>query len=65
MSNLKDLGIELQDEKIKHNCDTEMFDLIFCMNKKYICYEKMRILDICLEKNKLINHIKSNNVESQ
>ena len=65
MSNLKDLDIELDDENIKHNCEKELFDLIFCMNKKYVCYENMRILDICLEKKNLINHIKSNNVESQ
>ena len=50
MSNLKDLDIELDDENIKHNCEKELFDLIFCMNKKYVCYENMRILDICLEK---------------
>ncbi len=43
----------------------EIIDLIFCMNKKYVCYEKMRLLDICLEKNKYRDHMKSNKVDPQ
>lgn len=76
MSNLKDSGINLNDElndelnnelnnELKGSCKMEVIELIFCMNKKYVCYDKMRLLDICLEKNKLEDYKKSLKVPFQ
>jgi len=59
------LNIDLKDEKVKGNCELEVLELIFCINKKYECYDRMKNLDLCLEKNKLKDHKKSNVDDSQ
>jgi hypothetical protein len=65
MSNLKDLEIKENYDELKGSCEMEVIDLIFCMGRKYVCYDKMRLLDICLEKNKLEDYKKSLKVPFQ
>ena len=43
----------------------EWIDEADTMGRKYVCYDKMRLLDICLEKNKLEDYKKSLKVPFQ
>tara|TARA_B100000674_G_C37572481_1_gene792486 strand:+ start:124 stop:318 length:195 start_codon:yes stop_codon:yes gene_type:complete len=54
-----------KEEKTKGKCELEVLELIFCMNKKYECYGRMKNLDLCLEKNKLEDYMKSKVDDSQ
>ena len=59
------LDIGLKEEKTKGKCELEVLELIFCMNKKYECYDRMKNLDLCLEKKNKLDYIKSKVDDSQ
>ena len=58
MNNVKEFNF-------KGKCSKEIVDLLFCINQKYECYDRIKKLDLCLEKNKLEDYKKSLKVPDQ
>ncbi len=63
MNHLKEFNFK--DEIVDGKCGKEIVDLLFCINQKYECYERVRKLDLCLENNKLEDYKKSLKVADQ